>query len=416
VIGLVGGRRGTAIAAMLVVLGGCGKKGPPLAPLRLVPSRAEELKATRRGSDIELRFTLPKTNANGPGPIDLERVDVYATTVAPGATPPPSPELLSRTYLVGTVPVKPLPQEGGPTTDAPSDDKRPSPGEPAVFVETLTDEKLKPAASKPKATETPAKPESLPFLRRTSAEHPVRVYVLRGATKGGRPGLPSTQVQVPLGDVPGAPEDLKITYTAQALTLTWDVPPAAEDPAAAQEADWMFLAPQFPYLFYRPPTTTTFNVYRRDEPLPVNPTPLAQPEFVRKGVEFGAKQCFLVRSVRTSGAVAVESDPSQPACVTPTDTFPPEAPKGLQAVAGAGEINLSWDPNSERDLAGYIVLRGDAPDATLQALTTAPIPETRYRDAAVTPGVRYFYAVVAVDKASPPNLSPQSARADETAR
>jgi len=34
----------------------------------------------------------------------------------------------------------------------------------------------------------------------------------------------------------------------------------------------------------------------------------------------------------------------------------------------------------------------------------------------VAPGVRYVYAVVAVDKASPPNRSAQSPRVEETAR
>ena len=49
---------------------------------------------------------------------------------------------------------------------------------------------------------------------------------------------------------------------------------------------------------------------------------------------------------------------SAPACVTPADTFPPAPPKQLAAIAGAGVINLIWEPNSEADLAGYIVLRG----------------------------------------------------------
>ena len=133
-------------------------------------------------------------------------------------------------------------------------------------------------------------------------------------------------------------------------------------------------------------------------------------------MEFGTRECFVIRSVTTGGAVAVESGPSEPACVTPVDTFPPAAPKGLQAVSGAGDINLSWDANTESDLAGYLVLRGDASGTALQAITPAPIAETRYRDAAVTQGARYVYAVVAVDRAKPANTSPQSARVDETAR
>ena len=413
-------RRVAAAAAALAVLAACGKKGPPLAPLHLVPARVEDLAAVRRGSDVELRFRLPNTNVNGPGAIDLERVDVYAMTVAPGAPTPPNRELLARAYLVGTVPVKPLPEEGGPVIDEKAGDTRPSPGEQAVFVETLTEEKVKPAPQKAPAPVPAAqkKPEPLPFLRRTGAQHAQRVYVVRGATRGGRPGQPSAQVAVPLSAVPPAPSDVEMTYTETQLTIAWQPPPALENPTAPEIDEWLFLAPQFPYLFYQPPPPeTTFNVYRAGEPLPVNSKPIAEAEFVHPGVEFGTEACYVVRTVRTSAAVAVESDASPRACVTPVDTFPPAAPQGLQAVAGGtGDINLSWDPNTEADLAGYLVLRGESPDAALQALTAAPVTETRYRDTTVVRGVRYFYAVVAVDKAAPPNLSPESARADETAR
>ncbi len=48
-----------------------------------------------RGAEVELRFTLPTANANGPGPIDLDRVEVYAVTVAAGALPPPNRDVLT---------------------------------------------------------------------------------------------------------------------------------------------------------------------------------------------------------------------------------------------------------------------------------------------------------------------------------
>ena len=92
------------------------------------------------------------------------------------------------------------------------------------------------------------------------------------------------------------------------------------------------------------------------------------------------------------------------------------APKALSVVAGTGTINLGWDANTEADLAGYLVLRGEAPGDTLQPLTPAPITGTSYEDKTARPGVRYAYAIVAVDKASPPNRSAPSARVEETAR
>ena len=102
--------------------------------------------------------------------------------------------------------------------------------------------------------------------------------------------------------------------------------------------------------------------------------------------------------------------------MTPRDTFPPAAPKNLQAVGSAGVINLIWDANTDADLAGYLVLRGEAPGDTLQPLTPEPIKETRYQDRSIKPGVTYVYAIVAVDRATPPNRSALSNRVQETAR
>jgi hypothetical protein len=45
-----------------------------------------------------------------------------------------------------------------------------------------------------------------------------------------------------------------------------------------------------------------------------------------------------------------------------------------------------------------------------------PIREPNHRDTSVQSGVRYVYALVAVDKASPPNTSAQSGRQEVTAR
>jgi hypothetical protein len=151
-------------------------------------------------------------------------------------------------------------------------------------------------------------------------------------------------------------------------------------------------------------------------PTPLNPSPLAETTFSKSGADAGKEQCFIVRSVATIGTIAIESDPSEPICVTPRDTFPPDAPKGLAAVSGAGVINLIWDANTDADLGGYLVLRGEAPGDTLQPLTPQPIRETRYADRSVKPGVAYVYAVVAVDRASPPNQSAPSNKVQETAR
>ena len=56
--------------------------------------------------------------------------------------------------------------------------------------------------------------------------------------------------------------------------------------------------------------------------------------------------------------------------------FPPAAPKDLRAVAEEGAVSLVWDPNTEADLGGYLVLRGEvAAGGTLQPLTPQPIKD-----------------------------------------
>lgn len=408
-------------AAALVVTAGCGKKGPPLAPLRLVPAPVSDATARRIEDQVVLRFALPTRNANGPGPIDLGRVDVYAVTVAPGAPAVPDRELFTEPHLVGQIEVKPPPVEGEAPADAAADDSRPGPGDTVTFVESLTDSTIAspapvrvaaapattaraPAAAPPASAAAPSIPiqPGLPTpppgiamgTAAAVAARPARIYVIRGATRGGRPGAATSRLQVPLVDAPPPPEGIAARHTDKAVILEWRRP----------SPEMGVVGPEY-------------NVYSDPAALePANPAPLAAARFEGPIAEFGVEQCFRVRTLWPAGNVPIEGEPSTPVCLTPRDTFPPAAPTGLGLVAAEGAINLRWHANAEPDLAGYLVLRGEAADDTLRPLTPEPIRETSYRDASVQPGVRYVYAIVAVDTAKPANASAESARESETAR
>jgi predicted small lipoprotein YifL len=153
-------------------------------------------------------------------------------------------------------------------------------------------------------------------------------------------------------------------------------------------------------------------------PLPrrLTPQPLSATTWRDSALEVGTERCYAVRTVETSGTSIVESDASPVLCISPTDTFPPKAPTNLAAVASEGAVSLIWEANTEPDLGGYIVLRGESPGDTLRPLMSEPIKETTYRDTTTRAGVRYVYTVVAVDTASPQNVSTQSNRVEETAR
>jgi hypothetical protein len=219
----------------------------------------------------------------------------------------------------------------------------------------------------------------------------VRTYAIRGISRSGRPGQPSARVTIPLVQPPPPPTGVKASFTEKAVVVQWMAP--VPEPAGA---------------------ALTFNVYRANAASPINPSALAAPTFEAPGLEIGVQQCFTVRTVTVLQNVPIEGDASTPACVTPQDIFPPAPPQGLSLLLLDGVIELVWDAGTEPDIAGYMVLRGDGPGDTLRPLTPSPIRESTYRDATVTPGSRYFYAIAAVDRAG--NASPRSAPVEGTAR
>ncbi|MFL6280434.1 MAG: fibronectin type III domain-containing protein [Vicinamibacterales bacterium] len=448
-------RRFTIIAVAAFAFA-CGRKGPPLAPLHLVPTAPANILVARVGSDAQLRFDVPATNLNGPGTVAIDHIEVFAATVAAGAIRPANRELLTPKHRIGTIAIKPPPVEGEAPPDESTSDTRPSPGQRTTFVETLTEKTMEPVFTTPApkpaapagaaATATssaasaassrtagqpggiPPVPELPPVIQPVEAlpeaagaiapvpslpepvalansalpgestsaptgttPYPARLYTVRGVTKSGRPGPPSTRVELPLLDPPAQPPAPQAVATETAIILTWPTPATGPGPIA-------------------------YNIYKGGSLDPINAAPVVEGKYERGGVTFGTEECFTLRAVQKVGAVSLESGPSEPVCLTPRDTFPPAAPKGLSIVAGTGTMNLGWDANTEPDLAGYLILRGEAPGDTLQPLTPAPITATSYEDKAVKPGVRYIYSIVAVDKASPPNRSAPSARVEETAR
>jgi fibronectin type 3 domain-containing protein len=124
--------------------------------------------------------------------------------------------------------------------------------------------------------------------------------------------------------------------------------------------------------------------------------------------------------VQVDAAVSTESAPAGPVCMTARDTYPPGVPTDLRGASQAGSgtepgrVILEWTAVTSPDLAGYHVLRGEGPGATLQPLTTAVVTSTGYVDTTIRPGVEYIYAVVAVDRAG--NRSEPSAPITVTGR
>jgi hypothetical protein len=426
-----------AVAACLAA--GCGKKGPPLAPLLKVPVAPPDVTARRVGTAATLQFRIPAVNGDNTRPASIERVDVYGFT---GTTPAPA-DVVKYGTLVVSIPVR-LPATGEESAGDGQASGSAKPRPPASMANgfdqgdlvTVT-EMLGPSQAKVVEVKRRRQPEIAagevwqPLLQPAPAPGGVRLYYAVGANRKGQRGAFTPPQPVPLWPAPSAPSAVDLKYDANGIQLTWSAPTDVPKPVQAPEGEGELASKPRGvrtvaggYNVYevtrsraepgpgRPPTGSG-PVEAGGIPKPLNDKVLETPSFTEAQLDFGKERCFAVRTVRQIGAEVTESEPSEAACVTPADTFPPGAPANLAAVATDGAISLIWEASADADLAGYVVLRRD-PAGGFVALTPEPIKETTFRDATASRGVRYVYTVVAVDAAG--NRSEPSNAAEETAR
>jgi hypothetical protein len=116
---------------------------------------------------------------------------------------------------------------------------------------------------------------------------------------------------------------------------------------------------------------------------------------------------------------------SAPIRIDARDTFPPAVPTGLAAIATEAEagaaaqagprtekgaaIDLSWQPDGDGNLAGYIVYRREGEEPWARISPSQPLPVPAFRDSHVLPGHTYRYAITAVSEGNY-----ESARSIET--
>lgn len=429
---MIRGRWGTSATVLaLLVAAACGRRGAPLEPFVLIPDAVGQLSARRSGDEVYVTLTVPAQNIDGSLPIAIDRIEVYGYT---GVTPPPQARWVELGTHVATLPVVVPEPDAEPESEPAPGVSRTGPARPEEVVvvrDVLSPDQLVqgPVVEVEPPRAAPAVPPPPRMLQ--------RFYTAFAFDPRGRPSAPGALAQFAVENPPPAPPVVRATYTEAALQLEWTPSggllgylldrPLSPEPlprgVRLSPADRAGGPPSEPtrYNVYLAPAAESADSagggsWRAVVPAPLHNEPIAEPAF-SEPVRFGVERCYVVRATRGAGAAPVESAPSARLCLTPEDVFPPAPPAGLAAVPSTGRVDLIWARNTEADLGGYLVLRGEAGEVTLQPLTETPVRETRFLDDNVAVGVLYQYAVIAVDMREPaPNRSAESTRVEATAR
>ena len=128
----------------------------------------------------------------------------------------------------------------------------------------------------------------------------------------------------------------------------------------------------------------------------------------------------VVRTQVDGQSLELAGELSAPVRIDVQDIFPPAVPTGLAAVAtvsdgpsgASASIDISWQPATDADLAGYEVYRREEPSPWQRISGDQPVVAPAFHDTQVVSGHTYIYAVTSVDQAG--HLSARSEEARET--
>jgi len=350
------------LAGIVTAATGCGKKGPPLPPLRVLPRPPQSVRLPQIGPDVVLDAAVSLTRSDGsplgPGAVArIERLRPGPALKTAGASARYLVQMFQKeAKVVGSV--------GGTDLQRVRDSGR------LVYHDRGA------------AVAGPGDPPG--------ASWPRYFYAVQIADERGERSPLSVPLEIQTVQPPPPPRGLKIETAEGVVRLSWEEGGAGK-------------------------TGELFNVYRRtaaqvEEPLqPLNAEPLADRAYADAKFMYVETYRYSVRALLAPAPPMHESVPGDEVEVRPLDVYSPKAPTGLAAAVEGSAIKLYWFPNSEPDLRNYRVYRRTGSEE-LRLLGEVDATETSFADTTAERGVRYHYTVTAVDGATPPN---ESARSEE---
>jgi hypothetical protein len=335
--------------------------GNPQSPTLWMPEPVRDLSAARVGNDVHLHWTMPKTTTDK---VALQGDQRAHLCWVPGAAPGPE----------GKAPPRPVPSTGLPGCHA-AGDATFAPDRPADYSVHLPPELIAQASE-------------------------VVSYFVELQNRFGKTAGPSNPAWVGTGSAPSAVEGFTATAQAAGVVLRWQA--ANPEPGLVLRIHRTLIVSQ--------------GAPKPNEAAGVPPAPQQTLEVdldktdpgqaLDRDAELDHTWQYTVERVRRQTAdhqkVEVAGVPSAPFTLDARDTFPPSVPTGLAAVADeqAHAIDLSWMPDTDRDLAGYVVYRRDETAGTASERVSGEslVVATTFTDSKVAAGHRYAYAVSAVDR------------------
>lgn len=325
--------------ALLVPLAavGCGKRGDPMPPPKIVPAPTKDLTLAQRGFEVRLELPYPKTTAAGLALPGLAAVEVYELH-RPLLSDHTSPKVDAREF--GVAAQKTMRLAGAELASATTGDR--------IIVRFLLGEPL------------PTPPEA-------------RFYAVKTFAPAGEASAFSNLVFFVPAAPPSPPTPLVVTAKPEGVELAW----------TAVEG-----------------TVAGYNLYRRNAAHTGYGEPLASLEStVNRHLDatatYGERYIYTVCTL-ASRQPLVESAPAGEREIDFQDRFPPPAPGGLRALPAVGEVRLLWEKSAAPDVVGYKLYRQD-PEAEYRLVMPEPIVELSFHDSGLTSGLAFRYKVTAVD-------------------
>ncbi len=386
-----GGRRQSTVGillALLVLAGGCGKKGDPQAPLPRGPNAVSDLSVEQEGDDAVLTFGFPDRLLTGAPLTDLEAIEVYRVVHPPSSMTSPRPAGPSQGGQSSGTNVVLLP---GAAQRREATNTRLAEEAFYQLAEKIATLPLSEIAERTRGASVVYRDPLSPLFAQDKKSEPL-AYAVISVRRGG-PRSPLSNIAVIEPDVaPEAPVLLPALVSEGSVCLDW-LPPTKD-------------------VLGRPVEIGGYKIYRRILPeeeydRPLNAKPIVALSYVDAGAPYAVPLVYTVRAVLAKNS-KVEGLPAEELAFMYRDIYPPPAPSRLDALSEGNRVRLVWNPVDAPDLAGYLVFRAEGAGEP-ERLTKEPVADPFFTDETVGQARRYRYTVVAIDRAG--NQSPASPEA-----